>query len=396
MDSTGAHSYPEATVPGQHLIAAFDLEKTGPTLIVVGGLHGNEPAGVLALERVAKCLRPIESKLKGRVFLIAGNTRALPKGVRYIDVDLNRVWTAANLGMDASDDLLRSSEENDLIELYELIDSILIGARDEVYVVDLHSTSAGGVPFATVGDTMRNRAFATKFPVTILLGIEEQLEGTMLEHLNDLGAVTIGFEGGSHLSTDTIDTHEALVWAAIYNSGILGSDDVPKLTEYLARLSSAGDGPGFVEVRYREAIRGEDEFVMDTGYNNFDPVKKGQKLARNRHGEILSTESGMVLMPLYQKLGEDGFFVGRRVAPFWLGLSRLLRRAGVQNIIHWLPGVTRTPEQPERLEVDTRIARLFPLQVFHLLGYRKRRWADNKLIVRRRRHDSISPFKKEV
>ena len=65
-------------------------------------------------------------------------------------------------------------------------------------MIDLHSTSADGLPFATVGDTMRNRRFAQNLPVTILLGIEEQLDGTMLEYLNNLGAVTLGFEGGQH------------------------------------------------------------------------------------------------------------------------------------------------------------------------------------------------------
>ena len=31
-----------------------------------------------------------------------------------------------------------------------------------------------------------------------MLGIEEQLEGTMLEFMNNEGAVTLGFEGGQH------------------------------------------------------------------------------------------------------------------------------------------------------------------------------------------------------
>ena len=55
--------------------------------------------------------------------------------------------------------------------------------KTEVFVLDLHTTSASGLPFATVGDTLRNRHFAQSLPVTILLGIEEQLEGTMLEYL---------------------------------------------------------------------------------------------------------------------------------------------------------------------------------------------------------------------
>ena len=44
--------------------------------------------------------------------------------------------------------------------------------------------------------------------------------------------------------------------------------------------------------------------------------------------------------------------------------------------------------------VDTHVARFLPLQIFHLLGFRKRRWRDDKLVVSRRRHDTISPFVK--
>ena len=86
--------------------------------------------------------------------------------------------------------------------------------------------------------------------------------------------------------------------------------------------------------------------------------------------------------------------LGRAVAPFWLRFSALLRQMRVQNIVGWLPGVKRDPSDRETLIVNTGVARLFPLQVFHLLGYRRRRWEDKKLIVSRRRHDYVSPFEK--
>lgn len=98
-------------------------------------------------------------------------------------------------------------------------------------------------------------------------------------------------------------------------------------------------------------------------------------------------------MPLYQKLGNDGFFIGREISPFWLWLSGVLRSLGIQKIIHILPGVRRDPDDPGTLVVNTSVARLFPLQVFHLLGFRRRRWIDKKLVVSRRKHDTDAPFK---
>ena len=258
--------------------------------------------------------------------------------------------------------------------------------------MDLHSTSATGLPFATVGDTLRNRSFAMRFGVTILLGIEEQLEGTMLEHFNNLGAVTLGFEGGSHDSPETVDNHTALVWLGLVNSGILSAVEVPEFKQMAARLAATSKGMRIVEVRHREAIRPEDNFEMNPGFNNFDRISEGQTLARNRSGEIRAVESGMILMPLYQKLGEDGFFIGRSVAPFWLWLSAVMRRLRVQNILRYLPGVKIDPDDSETLHLNTALARFFPLQVSHLLGFRKRRFQDRELVVSRRRFDLFGPF----
>lgn len=392
MDNFGASKDDPLVEPGEHVIGAFVGDPTGPTLIVVGSVHGNEPAGIIAIKRVAEHMPGIEMHLRGRLFLLAGNSRALGDRVRFNDQDLNRAWTADELS--AAPRCNPSSEHLELTELVQIFDSILIKSSDEVFILDLHSTSASGVPFATVGDTLRNRDFAMRFPVTILLGIEEQLVGTMLEHFNELGAVTLGFEGGSHGSPDTVNNHESMIWAALAHAGLLDPSHIPDADRHFTRLGEIATGPRIVEVRYRHAISVADGFQMDPGYNNFDEVVKGERVGVDKNGAVHAPETGLMLMPLYQRLGTDGFFIGRKVAPFWLWLSAILRKIGVQRMVHWLPGVTQTPDDPERLIVNTRVARLFPLQILHLLGYRRRRWEGDKLIVRRRRHDTVSPFKR--
>lgn len=384
---------PKTDVEGERVIGNFSDDERGATLIAIGSIHGNEPSGAIALKRVSRKLEILSGKLRGRVYFLCGNTRALERGVRFIDFDLNRHWTEDNLLKNESNFPLKIAEDFEQRELLRIFDDILKTAKDEVFALDLHSTSATGLPFATVGDTMRNRSFAQKFPVTILLGIEEQLDGTMLEYLNNEGAVTFGFEGGQHDSAQAIENHEALVWLALVNSGILAAEDVPELTKHREILATATREAKIFEVRYREAIAPKDDFEMNPGFENFERVKRGQILARNKNGAIRAIESGLILMPLYQKQGEDGFFIGRKVAPFWLWLSGVLRKLKIGDFIRILPGVSRHPNDRESLVVDTQIARFFPLQIFHLLGFRKRRWRDNQLIVSRRRHDTESPFK---
>lgn len=375
-----------------HLLRAFAGNPDGPTLIAVGSLHGNEPTGVLALEELARWIDDLDCRLQGRVFLLCGNIRALKQKVRFIDHDLNRAWTATNASSSRNPSLLASAEGKELTELDRLFDEILIQARSEVYVIDLHSTSASGPPFATMGDTLRNRQFARKFPVRTLLGIEEQLDGTLLEYLNNLGAVTLGFEGGQHESFKTFENHVAFGKLALVNSGILSPEDLLDRPELELRLSAGAGRSQFYEVLHRESIAADDEFQMLSGFTNFDPIKKGDQLARNKSGSIVARRSGVILMPLYQKLGDDGFFLGRRIATFWLYVSALLRYLKIPTIVHWLPGVRRASRDASQLVVDTHIARLFPVQIFHLLGFRKLRRHGSDLIMGRRRHDTTSPF----
>src|SRR6056297_2087102 len=70
---------------------------TGPVLVAVAGLHGNEPAGVHALRRVVSRIERDQIRLRGRFVALAGNTRALERNVRYFDLDLNRAWTRARM-----------------------------------------------------------------------------------------------------------------------------------------------------------------------------------------------------------------------------------------------------------------------------------------------------------
>ncbi|HEX6279927.1 MAG TPA: hypothetical protein VFZ49_07910, partial [Pyrinomonadaceae bacterium] len=128
------------------------------------------------------------------------------------------------------------------------------------------------------------------------------------------------------------------------------------------------------------------------GYENFDPVARDQVLACDRNGIIRSPRKGLILMPLYQSKGEDGFFIGREVARFWLWLSKVLRHTGAPTMIRAFPGVWRHPNDPASLIIDTRVARLFPLQIFHLLGYRRRAWIGSNLVVSRRKYDTKGPF----
>ena len=55
---------------------------------------------------------------------------------------------------------------------------------------------------------------------------------------------------------------------------------------------------------------------MKPGYKNFQKISKGEVLAEDRNGHIVSQYNGRILMPLYQKQGEEGFFIIKEIKDF--------------------------------------------------------------------------------
>ena len=54
---------------------------------------------------------------------------------------------------------------------------------------------------------------------------------------------------------------------------------------------------------------------MEEGFANFEKIYKGEVLATNQFGDIMSAIDGNIFMPLYQKQGMDGFFIIKPVEP---------------------------------------------------------------------------------
>jgi len=369
-------------------------EARGTLLFVVGGIHGNEPAGVRAIRAVFGEIERRGLSVAGRVVGLVGNARALAQGKRYLATDLNRLWTEQRLAaLHASSEPLRDPEALEQGALLAAFEEHLQGDWERVILLDLHSTSAGGAPFTIISDTLQNRPLAFALPVPVLLGLEERIEGTLLSWFADLGHVALCLEGGQNELTSTLDHHVAALWLTLVGAGCLRAADVPDLAEHRARLeNSAGDLPAVVELRYRYGIPQGARFEMKPGFENFQPVRRGDVLARVDAGsgerEVPSPLDGRLLMPRYQTLGDDGFFLGLEVRPVWLRLSGWLRRARLSWTLRLMPGVRRDRARQGELVVNHGIARWFTVEILHLFGYRWRA-REGRLVRFVRRPDEL-------
>jgi len=363
---------------GPREVGRYDSGLPGPLFLSVGGLHGNEPAGIEASIRVLETLDRDRPPMHGRYVALRGNLSALADEQRFVERDLNRIWTPADLASLQE----RASEEDGpderelrgLLQTFQRLFLEECGGRHckEVVLLDLHTTSAPCTPFLCMADTLQNRRVSFELGVPVILGLEEALDGTLLDFMSEAGHVAIAFEGGTHEGEATVDAHEAAIWGALVAGGLLEDRDVPGLEGHRDLLRrTCADAPAIVEVLHRHGTRAGDGFEMDPGWTSFQRVGRGQAVARDLSGAIHAPLAGRLLLPRYQDQGDDGFFISREVRPFWLSISAWLRRSGLGALLPLLPGVKRVEGDPRRLRIDRRKARFGVRQIFHLFGYRR-------------------------
>jgi hypothetical protein len=375
-------------------IGRYDQNKPGVTVIAIGGMHGNEPAGVLALQKVLDYLNEHKPRFSGQLIGLAGNLKALESGERFIDRDLNRMWFVKPSGALCQCD--QCAEKEEFNELKYHLKKEINSAENEILFFDMHTTSAASQPFLMIGDTIRNRKMVDGLPAPIILGVEEQLDGPLLSYINELGHWSVGFEAGQHDDKNTVYYHEAMLWLLLEKAGCIDKFQIPDYQLHYDTLKDVKrDLKKFYEVRLRHSIEEEDDFEMKPGYFNFKPIQKGEKLAEDRNGVIKSPEKGNIFMPLYQSKGKDGFFIIRAVSPFWLELSAGLRRLNIYHLLPLLPGVNKVKSDINVLAINTKIAKFLSKEFFHLFGYRKSRRVDSVLIMERRKYDFSPPPRKK-
>src|SRR5262249_3468498 len=152
-------------------------------------------------------------------------------------------------------------------ELRAELDAAIARARGPVSFIDLHTTSAEGIPFVMVGDTLARRAFARAFPLPVILGLEAQLDGVLTEYTTARGGATTSCEGGQDQRAAAAGTLEAVVWLALAAAGLAPREALPGLGEAWAHLDEARRGlPRLIEVLFRHPVVPDDAFVMEPGF----------------------------------------------------------------------------------------------------------------------------------
>lgn len=157
------------------------IERLGdgpPEVAIVAGIHGDEPCGVAAVERLLSA----DLAVRRPVALVVANEPALEAGERYLEADLNRSFPGDPDG-DADEERLAAE---------------LTAVLDGCETLAIHSTRSTADPFAVVAELDEwSRRIVPALSAVALVETGATVEGRLFAAVDRLIEVEAGHQGSA-------------------------------------------------------------------------------------------------------------------------------------------------------------------------------------------------------
>ena len=268
----------------------------GAHVVIVGGTHGNEPAGVKAIVQLHRAFRNGEISLdQGKISFLLGNPKAYEKDVRYIDSDLNRVFVKQD---PSTVEGKRAAE----------IEAFLVDPDDINALLDLHSVSIGDFKLLVyTKDDPANTEIALKLSSIPLHFVfhPEHMPGTLIQAAGAHGIRGLIVECGNHYTKQAVKTARQHILSFLAHHHLIDKGHLLKETTP-ARI---------ICYESIQAIKPHADFkFLIEDIKTGTTLSKGQKYARDDHGYHVAPQDCHVVVPsrVVKHTDADAGFLGRR------------------------------------------------------------------------------------
>lgn len=255
--------------------------ESGPTSIIIGGVHGDEVCGHQAILKVLPNLC-IE---KGKVFVGFGNPPAIEKRERFLGADLNRMF-ADNL-----------SPEDMASYEYQRAQFMKAYLAQADVLLDIHaSMNPQSRPFCICESNAYG--IVQHLPVELVVsGFDEVEPGGTDYYMNKIGKIGICIECGYREKPESVDLAEQAIKVFL---GVVGhiSDSFQYQLQKHIRM-------------YRLYKTKTDSFVLAKEFGDFEELGAGQIIGTDGLEEIRTDRKSIILFPKNkEKVGEEAFLLG--------------------------------------------------------------------------------------
>lgn len=279
------------------LIEEFEFTGKGDglSLLILGGIHGNETAGTVACRRVMAQLNAGEICLRnGKVtFVPVCNPEAHGKDMRCCEENLNRVL------------IMR---DNPVTYEQRLANEICPLIKEHRVMLDLHSTHcAGDVPFAFCDYLDEyNRRLLAGLPVDYVLEGWPQIYAGQTE-IKDYSSEWCAHYYGNTGTTLECGYHKEPEAAELAYKAILNTMKTFGLLEGKPEVQ-----PAKKHILMKGFVIKQKDGRLCRNYKHLDKVRCGEELARYTDGEVLTAPSdGYILLPNHQaETGTEWYYFG--------------------------------------------------------------------------------------
>lgn len=253
------------------MIQIFNSQKPGPNLVVMAGVHGNEPCGLAAFNEIL----PYLSINSGTVTFIIGNPKAVEKGTREFEANLNRLFRANEDLTTFEKSTYEYRRSRELMPILTKADALL----------DIHSsTTEDSLPFIICEP--QSYDCAKVLPADIVVSGIDKLHPTGTDAFVNLsGGIGICIECGQHTDPAAKEIAIQAIKNFLQFFGVF-SDSTTLIQKQPQTYISA-------EWLYKN----QDVFTLSRKFKEFEKISRGDVIGTDGSKEIYAPDNGCILFP---------------------------------------------------------------------------------------------------
>lgn len=248
----------------------FEGKEVGKTVIILGGIHGDEVCGIETVNFLRN--NPPDIK-RGRLILMYGNLKAIESGTRQFDFNLNRMFLNNDKYLTEHYKTYEYTRANEIKTYLNEADILL----------DIHSVkSQDGTPFIICENNAKE--IVKYFPFLInCSGFDEAHPGGTDGYMNSLGKIGICIECGTHTdpkaferAIESVNTFLKVTDIIDGKDGLIINDKQKSFNCYFVYKTKSN-------------------FVLAKEFIDFTELKKGDLIGFDNNQEVYAEKDNIIV-----------------------------------------------------------------------------------------------------